>query len=210
MRSVFVLLAVMLVSTLFVSSCWGGGGRTLWDTNPQAGLLPAVQFAFTGVMDLVIDEFGIGGWFADTNNSVGVEDEDTGASVVMLPDTYLTVGGSAPTWLNLGVGPLDTEAANASVVGMWKIGGAKIIAETSLGSSNVEFSRNLTITLPVIGGYADGTEVYVYRWTGSSWQGVSNVSQYGGFSVMSNLVALGINQPGNYGVFVVYHSGGGS
>ncbi len=208
MRSVFVLLSVMLVSTLFVASCWGGGGRTLWDTDPQAGLLPAVQFAFTGAIPLVVDTLGIGGWYHVDNNSVGVQDDGSGASVVMLPDTYLTVGGRAPTWVNLGVGPMDFTPANAAVVGMIKIGGCKIIAETSLGATNVEFSRNLTITLPVIDGYADNTAVYVYRWTGSTWQAVSTVSQSGGFRVVTDLVALGINQPGNYAVFVTAHTGG--
>jgi hypothetical protein len=209
----FVILAVALASALFITSCWGGGGRTLWDTNPQAGLLPAVSFAFTGDVGLATDENDIGGYYSSLLSSIGISDGDSGASVIMLPDTYVTVWidgiAQAPTWINLGVGPLDTAAANAAYGGFEKIGGAKIIAETSLGSDNVMFSRNLIVTLPVVAGVADGTSVSVYEWNGSNWSGVTGVSQFGGYSVVGSLVTIYIDSPGNYAVFRLIHTGGG-
>lgn len=204
----FVILAVALASALFITSCWGGGGRTLWDTDPQAGLLPAVSFAFTGDFGLTTDDNGIGGWYPADRQSIGISDEDSGASVIMLPDTYVTVGGRAPTWINLGVGPLDTAAANAVYGGFEKIGGAKIIVETSLGSNGVLFSRNLVVTLPVVAGVVDGTSVSVYAWNGTNWSGVTGVSQFGGFSVTGSLVTIYIDSPGNYAVFRRIHTGG--
>ena len=213
MRSVFSVLAIALVSALFIASCHGGGGRTLWETNPQAGLLPAVQFAFTGAFDLTIDAATppMGGYYPATAQSIGIRDDDTGASVIMLPDTYVSVDGAAPTWVNLGVGPLDKTPANTARAGLEKIGGAKILAETSLGSDKVWFSRNLVAQLPVVGGIADGSAVYVYSWNGSDWTSFATASQVGGFNVFGSLVTIDIDEPGNYAVFRTepHNTGGG-
>ncbi|MCD6118401.1 hypothetical protein J7K50_01000 [bacterium] len=207
MRSIFGFLAVTLVAALFLTSCWGGGGRTLWETPGTSALLPLVEFANTGDIGLTLDDAGVGGYFTSAN-SIGVQDPASGASVVMLPDTYVTVNGMAPTWVDLGVGPMDKEPLNTALADMKKVGGCKVSVETSLGSVGAMFSRNLTVTLPVAAGYADGTSAYVYWWSGSAWQNFYSVSQSGGFNVYGGFVTIQTNQGGNFAVFVDWHDAG--
>lgn len=204
MRLNLVFVSLMLVVTLLVSSCGGSGGRFIINDN----WLPLVQYAVTGQIDLFVDNAGFGGWFNGAE-SIGVEDESTGAAVIMYPNTYVTTGGFAPTWVNIGIAQLDAVPANSRVAGFTPVGGAKVIVETSLGLANTVFSRNLTVVLPLGVSLANGTGVTVFFWNGSSWQNLATVSQAGNAIVSNNTVTIGVNRGGNYLVCTSHGTGGG-
>lgn len=204
MRLNLVFVSLMLAVTLIVSSCGGSGGRFIFSDN----WLPLVQYAVTGRIDLAVDNAGFGGWYNGAE-SIGVEDESTGAGAIMYPNTYVTTGGMAPTWVNFGVAQLDSVPANAGVSGFTKVGGCKVVVETSLGLANTIFSRNLTVMLPLGVSLADGTAVTVFFWNGSSWQNLSTVSQSGNAFASGGVVNIGVNRGGNFLVCTTHGTGGG-
>ncbi|MEP0814862.1 MAG: hypothetical protein HRF49_09400 [bacterium] len=172
----FGFLAVLMAAALLATSCWGGGGRYLWETPPGAGWLPLVEWSWTGMIDLTMD--GDGNSYYHGSDSIGVEDDSSGAAAILPNDTYVTTNGMSPTWINFGVGPLDTAPANASYPGYYKIGGCQVTVDTSLGSFGTVFSKNLTIVLPLYRQFTAGGGVTVFMWDGDSWERFAGASQF--------------------------------
>lgn len=218
-------LSVLLISSLLIASC-GGSGTREWGGvfNFFAGV-PTVEYSDTGEIGLGVNE-DVGGWYGG-DDGIGVVDGDddgagnfvsgsgSGASVIMPKDTYVSSGGGAPTWVNLGVGSIDVDATQVGVGGMTAVGAVQVFVQTSLSTftGSTSFSKNLTVVMPLAGGLAGGTSVWLYQWNDGlqSWGAMNSVSQIGALDFVDSgggWVTFFVNKGGQFAAFVAEHSSG--